>query len=196
MLRRTTHGSGAERPNIWGVTSRTDTTLATGTWQVDPAASAVGFSVRHLGVATVRGGFGRFAGTLHTGPAGLRASGSVETASVDTGNGIRDGRLRGEFFAAGTFPHITLAAREPAPPRGGAIRLLAGELTIRNVARPVLLRLVVEPAEGDLLQVRCEGDLRRSDFGLDWAALREAGRLLVADRVAIRADLLLRRVAG
>ena len=59
-----------------------DTTLPEGTWKVDPVHSSVEFHVKHLGIATVKGQFKEFEGTLEVGPAGATASGTVQVASV------------------------------------------------------------------------------------------------------------------
>lgn len=70
---------------------------------------------------------------------------------------------------------------------------MLGELTIRGVSRPVELELTVDADQDELLRLRATGTIRRSDFGLEWEALREAGRLLVADEVRLLADVVLRR---
>ena len=44
--------------------ARTSPVIPTGTWMVDPAHSSVGFSVKHMGIANVRGKFSEFEGTL------------------------------------------------------------------------------------------------------------------------------------
>jgi polyisoprenoid-binding protein YceI len=164
----------------------------TGVWRVDPARSHVGFAIRHLRVATVRGRFGTFTGRIRNTGDGLRIDGHVEARSVDTGERVRDERLRTGFFAAQRFPLIEFGARcvAPAP---GQHWLVAGTLTIRDALRPVVLRATTEPLGDDAIRVVLDGEIRRSDFGLDWAALREAGRLLVADRVQLRAGIVLTR---
>jgi polyisoprenoid-binding protein YceI len=71
--------------------------------------------------------------------------------------------------------------------------LLAGDLTIRAVARPVELVATAELLDGDMVRVRANGKIRRTEFGLDWDALRQAGRLLVAEHVKLTADVVLSR---
>jgi polyisoprenoid-binding protein YceI len=166
------------------------TLFETGTWHVDPARSYLGFAIRHLRVATVRGRFGAFSGELaHTGD-GLRIAGWADTASVDTGDGVRDERLRSGFFLSDEHPLIELGVRctEPAP---GADWMLGGTLSIRGVTRPVVLRAVAEPLRDGEVRVVLAGTIKRSEFGLDWEALRDAGRLLVGDKVQISAGLVL-----
>src|SRR6202167_5806946 len=86
----------------------TQTPLPIGTWNVDPIHSSVEFQVKHLGIATVKGQFKEFEGTLDVTPDGINAYGTVETASVDTREPQRDGHLRSaDFFDADQNPQIT-----------------------------------------------------------------------------------------
>ena len=82
--------------------------IPTGTYNVDPAHSSVGFEVRHMGIATVRGAFKKFEGTVDaTGDAPV-LQGSVEVATVDTNDPQRDGHLASaEFFDSENHPTIT-----------------------------------------------------------------------------------------
>src|ERR1700722_9079298 len=102
-------------------TSPADTTpLPTGTWKVDPIHSSVEFHVKHLGIATVKGQFKAFEGTLEIGDSGARAYGTVEVASVDTREPQRDEHLRSaDFFEVESFPQITFEST--------AIRSLGGD---------------------------------------------------------------------
>ena len=82
--------------------------IPAGTYNVDPAHSSVGFEVRHMGIATVRGAFRKFQGTVDaTGDAPV-LQGAVEVASVDTSDPQRDGHLASpDFFDAENHPEIT-----------------------------------------------------------------------------------------
>jgi polyisoprenoid-binding protein YceI len=168
-------------------TSYAPTTTAE-VWRADPSRSTVGFRVRHLGVATVRGQFESFACRLETRDGGLRLEGHVDVDSVRTDNAIRDRRLRSEFFDSASHPAISLRARAE-----GQGRRLYGELTIRGVSRPVELALTADADQEGTMRLRANGKIRRSDFGLEWEALREAGRLLVADEVRVLAEVVLTR---
>ena len=159
-----------------------------GLWRADRSRSEVGFRVRHFGVATVRGQFASFACRVVAGDGQLHVEGQVDVASVDTGNAIRDRRLRSEFFDAESHPAISLLANADVDGR-----CLFGQLTVRGVSRPVELALTVDADQYEVLRLRVGGPIRRSDFGLEWEALREAGRLLVADEVRVLADVVLTR---
>jgi polyisoprenoid-binding protein YceI len=168
------------------MSASTEIHLGTGVWRLDRSRSTVGFDVRHFGFATVHGRFESFAGRLEARDGELQLDGQVDVASVVTGNRIRDARLRSEFFDAERHPSSSLRARCSAPDGR-----LVGELTIRGVTRPVELTMTIAPGSAGTLHARAEGSIRRSDFGLDWGALREAGRLLVADGLRITADVVL-----
>lgn len=92
--------------------------LLDGAWRVDPARSRVGFTIRHLGVATVRGDFTSFAARVDVHDGAVSVDGQVDAGSVESGDGIRDGRLRAEFFAVGRFPAIVFRADGPVPAAG------------------------------------------------------------------------------
>jgi polyisoprenoid-binding protein YceI len=159
-----------------------------GLWRIERSRSTIAFRVRHFGLATVRGRFASFAGEVRADDGGLHVEGTVDVASVDTGSGARDARLRSEFFDAERHPTISLRASAAA-----GERQLRGELTIHGVTRPIEIALTADVAADGTVRLRGKGKLRRSDFGLEWDALREAGRLLVADDVQLLADVVLAR---
>src|SRR5689334_18598712 len=89
---------------------RTKSLIPTGTWTVDATHSAIGFAVKHMGIANVRGRFTEFEGTLEVGEdlASSSASGRVKAASITTEEAQRDEHLRSEdFFNVENFPEIT-----------------------------------------------------------------------------------------
>jgi polyisoprenoid-binding protein YceI len=168
----------------------TDTTLLpAGVWTVDPDRSNVGFTIRHLRVATVRGRFTAFAGRIASEDGRLTITGTVDPATVDTGEAIRDQRLREEFFRVAEYPVIAFEAGEAEPRADGEVAV-HGTLTIRGESRPVLLGVTAEDAGDGAVRLRAEGEIRRSAFGLEWEALGFAGSRLVADRVRIVADVV------
>jgi len=162
----------------------------TGTWHVDPERSYLGFAVRHLRVATVHGRFRAFSGKLTQTGDGVKIAGRVATASIDTGDAVRDDRLRNGFFRCDEHPLIELGARCTTP-SADQEWIVAGTLGICGVVRPVVLRAMAEPLRDDAVRVVLAGAIRRSEFGLEWGALRDTGRLLVADTVRLSAGIVL-----
>ena len=157
--------------------------LPPGSWVIDPVASTVGFRVKHLRVATVRGRFKDFEGRIDADA----VSGAVAVASVETGQEIRDGRLREEFFEADRFPHMTIEAPGPLRPR------LQADLTIRDVTRPIVFDVRASESGEDRMEVHATARISREAFGLNWGALVDAGKLVVSDRVDLVLDLVLVR---
>lgn len=164
--------------------------LTPGTWTLDPAHTTVGFTVRHAGISKVRGTFGDLEGTLVVGQGGddLRFEATLQTASVSTGNADRDGHLKSaDFFDAETFPEIRFVSTEVS---GDS---LTGELTIRDVTKPVTLDFSYEGAATDPFGTYRAGftgetTISRKEFGLTWNAALEAGGVLVSDEVKIQVE--------
>ncbi|WP_010532581.1 YceI family protein [Brachybacterium squillarum] len=164
--------------------------LTPGTWTLDPAHTTVGFTVRHAGISKVRGTFGDLEGTLVVGQGGddLRFEATLQTASVSTGNADRDGHLKSaDFFDAETFPEIRFVSTEIS---GDS---LTGELTIRDVTKPVTLDFSYEGAATDPFGTYRAGftgetTISRKEFGLTWNAALEAGGVLVSDEVKIQIE--------
>jgi polyisoprenoid-binding protein YceI len=165
----------------------------TGTWRVDRSRSNVDFLIRHLGVATVRGTFTSFDGSIADHGPQIAIAGRVDVGSVDTGDEIRDRRLRDEFFEAERFPVISFEAVTATPVMTANWRLDDARLTIRDTTRPFALAITPEILDDATVRLRLDGRLTRSEFGLEWGALRKAGRLLVADHLRVVADIVIER---
>src|SRR4051794_28534542 len=89
------------------ISTAKSTLVPAGTWSVDPSHSTVGFSVKHLGIANVRGSFDEFEGTLEIGEndESARAYGTVKAVSVNTNEAGRDEHLRSaDFFGVEQNP--------------------------------------------------------------------------------------------
>ncbi|MFB6516844.1 YceI family protein [Streptomyces sp. NPDC056401] len=187
-----------------------DTTTAVATLDVDPALAAltgdyvidashssIGFTVRHAMVTNVRGSFADHEGSLHldgSDPSRSTASIDVKIASVDTGIADRDGHLRsGDFFDAETFPLMTFRSTE-AQQLGGDKYRITGELTIKDVTRPLSIDLEFGGSATDVYgneRVGFEGsaEILRSDWGLTWNAALETGGVMVSDKVKLTFDI-------
>ena len=172
------------------------------TFSIDPAHSSIEFTTKHMMVTTVRGRFTEYSGEVEAEsadqPQTARGTFAIKTASVDTGNEQRDGHLRsGDFFDAETYPEMTF--RTTAIEKTGAgTYAVTGDLTIKDVTRPVTLAVEVESAFNDpwgneRVGLSASTEINRTDWGLNWNQTLEAGRLLVSEKVKISAEVALVR---
>jgi len=171
----------------------TTQTSAPAVWAVDPAHASVEFAVKHLMLATVRGRFGRLEGTIRGDPGdplSASAEAVIDVASIDTGSADRDTHLRSaDFFDAERFASIRYASRAVRQTGDGEFEV-DGDLTIRDVTRPVTLSVTLEgrvkdPWGNDRVGLSAEGKIKRSDFGLKWNMPLETGGVLVGEDVRI-----------
>lgn len=169
----------------------------TGDYVIDASHSSIGFTVRHAMVTNVRGSFADHEGALHldgADPSRSTASIDVKIASIDTGIADRDGHLRsGDFFDAETFPLMTFRSTR-AQQLGGDTYRITGELTIKDVTRPLSIDLEFGGAATDVYgneRVGFEGsaEILRSDWGLTWNAALETGGVMVSDKVKLTFDI-------
>ncbi|MFF7179049.1 YceI family protein [Streptomyces sp. NPDC008121] len=169
----------------------------TGDYTIDPAHSSIGFTVRHAMVTNVRGSFAEHQGTLSldgTDPSASSASIDVTIASIDTGIADRDGHLRSaDFFDAETFPLMTFRSTG-AEQLGGDLYRITGDLTIKDVTRPLAIDLEFNGAATDVYgneRVGFEGsaEILRSAWGLTWNAALETGGVMVSDKVKLTFDI-------
>ena len=170
-------------------------TLPTGTWVVDPAHTVVGFAAKHAGVSTVRGVFRQFEGRLEVSDLGIAvASGTVRTASVDTGVDARDEHLRSpDFFEVGTYPEMSFVSRSIEPGDDDEI-VIRGDLTIRGITHEIVLRAEVDgPGPDDQDQMRVgltiTGQLSRKDYGMRFNHMLGGGNALVGDKIKLALDV-------
>lgn len=179
-------------------------TLAATTWQVDPVHSHVEFAVRHLMITTVKGRFAEVAGTL-TGDERDLDHASIEltiaAASVDTREPQRDAHLRSaDFFDADTHPAIRFRSTRIAKAGDGRFTI-SGDLTIRDVTKPITLDVYAggrarDPWGGERTGFSATTKLNRRDFGLNWNQLLETGGVVVGDEVTVSVELQLVRAAN
>jgi polyisoprenoid-binding protein YceI len=170
----------------------------TGTWDLDPAHTRLGFAVRHAMVATVRGNFGIFSGVLHLDhaePGKSSAEVEVDATSINTGNQQRDDHLRSpDFLDVAKYPKVTF--RSTSAEAGGEpdSYILHGELTIRDTTRPVTFEfdlLGSSPDPYGNVRAGFEGKttINRKDWGLTWNHAIEAGGVMVGEKVKIELDV-------
>ncbi len=171
------------------------TAVPTGSWTVDAAHSRVGFQVKHLGIATVRGQFNEFEGSLTVAEDGtLSASGSVETASVDTNEPQRDDHLRSaDFFGVDEHPQLTFRSTRITPTGDDEFEIV-GELTLHGVTKEVTLQAEVQGTETDpwgneRVGLEVSGQLSRGEYGMTFNQALGSGNVLVSDKVKLSLDV-------
>ncbi len=170
------------------------TALPTGTWNVDPVHSSVEFHVKHLGIATVKGKFKEFQGTLEVTGEGTNAYGTVQVASVDTGEPQRDAHLRSDdFFDAENLPEIAFQSTSIVPTSDEEFEI-TGDFTIHGVTRPITLAATLEGTETDpqgnpRVGVSATAQINRSDYDMKFNMALGSGNVVVSDKVKILLEI-------
>jgi polyisoprenoid-binding protein YceI len=169
----------------------------TGDWMIDPAHSRIGFSVRHAMVTTVRGSFAEYKSRLYfdgRNPARSQAEIVVSTGSVDTGVEQRDGHLVGrDFLDSASFPQMRFASTAVQMAGNDVYRML-GDLTIKDVTRPVVLELtyighVTDPFGYERVGFDGTTTIDRSDWGLTYNSRLAEGGAMVSEKVRLQFDI-------
>jgi polyisoprenoid-binding protein YceI len=183
------HSTGSVRMSTVESTRAAGSSIPTGEWAVDPARSSVGFSLRHLLFTTLHGHFTEFSGVLWATSGEVRASGTVTTASVDTGDAVRDSHLRDspDFFGVEGHPRIRFSSSRVEPLADGRV-LVVGELQMRGISREVELKGEMRPTGdggGERIELDLRGAVLREDFGITWNQTMDTGGALLGNRVKI-----------
>jgi polyisoprenoid-binding protein YceI len=180
----------ATRPIVGSATSHATV------WKIDPEHSTIGFSIKHMKVATVHGRFTEFRGALRFDPDRPRDAWVdvvIETASIDTGNARRDAHLRStDFFDVATYPTITFRGMsvEQAEPLRHDRWLVTGDLRMHGVTQPVELS-VQQIGEGpelwdmEVASFTAATELSRRAFGLGLNLPLDGGGLVIGDEVKV-----------
>jgi polyisoprenoid-binding protein YceI len=176
------------------VTAITQTLIPAGTWTVDPVHSRLEFAVKHMGIATVRGNFSTFQGTLEIGESGASVYGTAETASINTGEPQRDAHLRSpDFFDAEANPQISFRSTEIVALDDEEFRI-TGELTMHGITREVTLHADVQgtdvdPWGNERVGLEVTGQLNRGDWDMKFNQALGSGNMLVSDKVKLALDI-------
>lgn len=169
----------------------------TGDWIIDPAHSRIGFSVRHAMVTTVRGAFTEYDSRLFLDgrdPSRSSAEIVMSTGSVDTGVEQRDAHLVGpDFLDARRCPRMRFVSTEVRL-LGKDVFAMTGDLTIKDVTRPVTLELtyighVTDPFGYERVGFDGTTTVNRSDWGLTYNARLAQGGAMVSEKVRLQFDI-------
>jgi polyisoprenoid-binding protein YceI len=174
----------------------TRTPIPTGTWVIDPAHSKLGFAVKHMGVATVRGEFREFEGAIEIGEnlESSRVHGTVKATSVDTNQGQRDAHLRSaDFFDVEHHPELRFESRRIEAIDDERLRVV-GDLTMNGVTRELKLEAEVlgtgrGSRDEERIGLEATGEISRSDYGMRFNAVLGSGNAVVADKVKLTLDI-------
>lgn len=171
--------------------------MNTNTWKIDTTHSGISFSVRHMVFAKVRGRFATWQGSIQLDPANLVDSSvtvDIDATSIDTGVTERDNHLRSaDFLDVERFPKLRFKSTRIEKVSGERYRI-HGELTIRDITREVVLDAeyggqAKDPWGSVRAAVTATTSLDRTDFGLTWNQVLEAGGVLVAERIDIELEV-------
>jgi polyisoprenoid-binding protein YceI len=160
------------------------TGIPAGTWTVDPIHSNVGFAVKHMGIATVRGAFTEFKGTIEIGDdlSAAKAYGTVNVESIETNEPQRDSHLRSpDFLDAPHYPQLRFESTRMIALDDQAFRI-TGNLTIRGISKEITWG-------NTRIGLEVTGQLSRADYGMRFNQALGSGNLLVGDKVNLALDI-------
>jgi polyisoprenoid-binding protein YceI len=177
-------------------TTRTLTKPEARTWAIDPAHTRLGFVARHLVASKVRGSFESFAGTIEVADdlTESKVDVSIDTASVTTGATDRDNHLRSaDFFDVENFPTMRFESTEIKDLGDGSFEI-NGNLTIRDITKPVTLDtvylgIISDPWGNGKAMLEATTRINREDWGLTWNAPLETGGVLVSKEITIELEV-------
>ncbi len=166
-------------------------------WKVDSMHSEVGFKVRHMMISNVSGSFGAFDATAATNGddfSTAKFSFNAQIDSINTGVADRDGHLKSaDFFDAENHPALRFSSTAVTKINDETLEI-AGNLEIKGQVKPVVLKaefagIAVDPYGQTKAGMTLSGSIKRSEFGLTWSAVTEAGHIVVSDDIKLAAEL-------
>jgi polyisoprenoid-binding protein YceI len=164
------------------------------TYKIDAAHSEINFKVKHLMITNVTGTFREFNAEMESNTpdfsdATIRFEADVN--SISTNNEQRDGHLKSDdFFNAEKFPKLTFTSGR-LEKKSDSEYILSGELTIRDIKKPVSFKvefggLMTDPWGQEKVGFEITGTINRKEFDLKWSATTEAGGIVVSDEVRLQ----------
>lgn len=174
--------------------------VAQTSWKLDNSHSKLGFSVTHMMVSETEGKFkiyeGKVSSKSETDFSGASIEFSADVASINTDDAKRDEHLKSDdFFNAEKFPKMTFKSTSMKAGKTKGTYVLEGELTIRDVTKKVTLtavsngKTVKDPWGNIRTGFKVTGKINRTDFGLKWNAMIEAGGVVVSEEVKIDCNI-------
>jgi polyisoprenoid-binding protein YceI len=162
-------------------------------WSIDPTHSEILFKAKHLVISSVSGRFTEFYGGVETEGDDFEHATVEFVAKVDsltTGNADRDKHLKSDdFFNAERYPELKFKSTSIEKIDGEKYKMV-GDLTIRDVSRPIELEvlyggMVDDPYGNTKAGFEITGNVNRKNYGLRWNVVTEAGSVVVGDNIKI-----------
>jgi len=181
------------------MTATVQTAPATGSktaWKLDPSHTIAEFSAKHLMITTVKGRITDIEGTIYSDEKDLKNSSveaTLKAVSLDTRTDQRDQHLRSaDFLDVEKFPEIRFRSTRIQGDRQNF--KLTGDLTIRDVTKPITLDVAFEgqtkdPWGGERVGFSATGKIDRREFGLTWNQALEAGGVVVGNDIKISLEV-------
>ncbi len=169
----------------------------TGSYEIDPVHSRIGFVARHAMVTKVRGSFNEFTGSGYfdaADPARSHLELTIKADSIDTRNQDRDNHLRSnDFFDMATYPELRFASTSFAKSAESTYKV-TGDLTMKGITRSItidfeLTGAAVDPYGNQRLGLEGEVTVNRKDWEINWNAPLEAGGVLVGEKVVLEFEV-------
>ncbi|HVO98537.1 MAG TPA: YceI family protein [Bryobacteraceae bacterium] len=167
------------------------------TYQIDPAHTQAQFKVRHLMISNVKGEFDKVAGTVEyddANPSAAKIDVTIDVASISTREPQRDAHLKSaDFFDVEKFPTMRFVSKDVVKSGEDSFEVV-GDLTIHGVTKTVDLNVedftpeMKDPYGLFRRGASAKTTILRSDFGLVYNALLEAGGVAIGDEVHITID--------
>jgi polyisoprenoid-binding protein YceI len=172
-------------------TQTTASEIATGTWVIDKAHTKIGFNAKHLMVTKVRGHFETYDATVEITDdlTDSKIELTLDAASITTGAEDRDNHLRSaDFLDVESHPELRFVSTRIA--RDGKNWKVTGDLTVRDITKPVTLDVVYEgsatdPWGNEHIAFTAKAVISRGDWDLTWNAALEGGGWLVSKEVVL-----------
>jgi polyisoprenoid-binding protein YceI len=175
------------------------------TYEIDPAHSSAQFSVRHMMITNVRGGFSSVKGTVvfdAANPADSTVEATIDVNTIATLDAQRDAHLKSaDFLDAENHPVITFKSTK-VEVDGSDEGKVTGDLTIHGVTKQVVLKVEGPTQEGKdpwgntRIGASATTKIKRSDFGLTWNAALETGGIMVGDDLKIELEVEMIKAAA
>ncbi len=172
----------------------------TTTYKIDPLHSHAQFTIRHMMITNVRGGFSGVQGTVAYDAANPSASTIdvvIDVNTLNSNDASRDAHVKSaDFLDAEKYPTIEFKSRTISNIKKGTFTV-AGDLTIHGVTKPVVLEVEgpteeqKDPWGNTRVGASATTKIKRSDFGLVWNAALETGGIMLGDDLKIEIDVSL-----